>query len=185
MSFALEIASRVRLEQIQNALADFFRALDEQMAAEDASVPSPELQGSVAAIIQSSAEQRENLALALIALKAQAKFLRERVKDAEALARFKENEVRISEDAIQEAMRSAGAKRVSNVTTDFAIYRSPNMLVIFDEASIPAEYWREETNVTRTLDKDKILAAIGGGTEVPGAMLDENRTRLSIKGGLP
>ncbi len=56
----------------------------------------------------------------------------------------------------------------------------PPSVDVFDEKSIPPEFWREKVTTTTSVDKIKLKEVLSEGVEVPGASI-QRKIKLEIK----
>ena len=77
-------------------------------------------------------------------------------------------------------MLDTGIERVTAPRFTISIRANPEKVVIFNEAQLPAEYWREPPVPDSMPDKTLIKAALKAGQDVPGAKLERTQ-RLDVK----
>jgi chromosome segregation ATPase len=79
---------------------------------------------------------------------------------------------------IQKAMEQAGVRKLELPEATLSIGRTPQGVVIFEEAAIPDEYWIEQKP---KLNKAAIKSDLKAGKNVVGATLDNGASRLTIR----
>lgn len=85
-----------------------------------------------------------------------------------AKARSKKGRAGWLKNYLLTTLKSRGMKRVDGKTMTVRIQKSAPSLFVVDETKIPTEYWVQPPP---ELAKKDVLAAIKGGTDVPGAEL--------------
>lgn len=85
-------------------------------------------------------------------------------------------------DYLKINMERAGIEKIECPLFKISIKKNPPAVEIFDQLSLPAEYWRtpEPKPPVPALDKAAIKAALQSGVDVIGARLVQN-TRLEVK----
>lgn len=81
-------------------------------------------------------------------------------------------------NTILQAMDRAGIPKIETTTGVFTAKRTPRALVIEDESTIPAEYWKAQDP---TLDKKGLKEALKNNREVLGATLNNGGITLQIR----
>ena len=71
---------------------------------------------------------------------------------------------------MQAEMETAGIDKIRTDLFTVSVQRSPDKLIVHDEAGIPAAYYKVVPE-TRTLDKVAVKKALAAGTMVPGCEL--------------
>lgn len=79
---------------------------------------------------------------------------------------------------IEQAMLIADMQTVRLPIATLSVSKLPPKPVIVDEASVPAEYWKQPEPV---LDKSAVNAAIKDGAEIPGVSMTNGSTSLKIR----
>ena len=104
--------------------------------------------------------------------------LKARVVDMQArLSRFEERG-RKKRELVAAAMEDAGLKKL--VEPDFTVSLRPARapLVIIDEESVPGDFWKPQP---AKLDRQGLIAALGAGRDIPGALLGNPAMTLSVR----
>jgi len=75
-------------------------------------------------------------------------------------------------------MEDAGLKKL--VEPDFTVSLRPARapLVIIDEESVPGDFWKPQA---AKLDRQGLIAALGAGRDIPGALLGNPPMTLSVR----
>lgn len=89
-----------------------------------------------------------------------------------------EHRISMTRVAIMAAMESAGIKSLDTPAGKLTVKATPPAALIFDEAIVPADYWKPQDP---KLDKKAVLAALKEGREVPGAQLSNGGQTLQIR----
>jgi hypothetical protein len=79
---------------------------------------------------------------------------------------------------ITHVMEKADMKKLEQPDFTAWLRAIPPGLVVADETLIPGDYWKPQP---AKLDKRGLLAALKGGTSVPGASLGNGGTTLSVR----
>jgi hypothetical protein len=82
--------------------------------------------------------------------------------------------------AILHAMELAGRRRIELPDATVSVRATPAKVVITDEAKVPAQFFEPQPP---KLSKAAVKAALEAGTEVPGAMLSNGGSTISIRRG--
>lgn len=93
------------------------------------------------------------------------------------LARYEDRQAFLR-SAIEQAMVIGGTDRLELADCTLSLGRRAPGLVITDEASIPAAFWKQPDPV---VDKAAIKAALKDKQDVPGAMLGNGSVSLTIR----
>ncbi len=104
--------------------------------------------------------------------------LKARVLDMHArLSRFEERG-RKKRELVAAAMEDAGLRKL--VEPDFTVSLRPARapLVIIDEESVPGDFWKPQP---AKLDRQGLIAALGAGRDIPGALLGNPALTLSVR----
>ncbi len=104
--------------------------------------------------------------------------LKARVADMQArLSRFEERG-RKKRELVAAVMEDAGLKKL--VEPDFTVSLRPARapLVIIDEESVPRDFWKPQA---AKLDRQGLIAALGAGRDIPGALLGNPPMTLSVR----
>ena len=104
--------------------------------------------------------------------------LKARVADMQArLGRFEERG-RKKRELVGAVMEDAGLKKL--VEPDFTVSLRPARapLVIIDEESVPRDFWKPQA---AKLDRQGLIAALGAGRDIPGALLGNPAMTLSVR----
>ena len=107
-----------------------------------------------------------------------ASALKARVADMQArLSRFEERG-RKKRELVGAVMEDAGLKKL--VEPDFTVSLRPARapLVIIDEESVPGDFWKPQP---AKLDRQGLIAALGAGRDIPGALLGNPAMTLSVR----
>lgn len=109
----------------------------------------------------------------------------DQIKQAEAgmAARRKamENRAERIREYLKGSMEYAGITEISCPHFKLAIRKNPPSVVIDAESQIPSDYMTQPVAPPPAPDKKLIAKAIKDGFTVPGAHLDETKTRLEIR----
>ena len=81
--------------------------------------------------------------------------------------------------AIKDAMELGGFKKITLAEATLSIRNNPPIAVIIDESAIPEEYWREK--ITRSINLPELKDDLKQGVLVPGALLGNGSTSLSVR----
>ena len=110
--------------------------------------------------------------------------LAESIKSAEAemSARRKSIESRVErmKHYVLDCMRSNDIQKIECPYFVVSIAKNPPSIEVFDEATIPADYFVDIPAPPPRLDKNLVMQAIKDGFEVPGCRINQG-VRLSIK----
>jgi hypothetical protein len=150
---------------------EFFQSVLDQAAL------TPEQQTALGDTLRGTIEKRDSLGSCIAWIEAQAEAIG---KEEKRLAARRRNFEKFHDavcDSLHTQMKEWGVRKVEGLQFSFAVKKNPPSVKITDEALIPAEYW----DYTPTLQKAAIKDALEEKKEVPGAELDESRTRLEIK----
>jgi hypothetical protein len=104
--------------------------------------------------------------------------LKARVVDMQArLSRFEER-VRKKRELVAAVMENAGLKKL--LEPDFTVSLRPARapLVIIDGESVPGDFWKPQP---AKLDRQGLIAALGAGRDIPGALLGNPSMTLSVR----
>jgi hypothetical protein len=107
-----------------------------------------------------------------------ASALKARVADMQArLGRFEER-VRKKRELVAAVMEQADLRKL--VEPDFTVSLRPARapLVIIDEESVPGDFWKPQAP---RLDRQGLIAALGAGRDIPGALLGNPAMTLSVR----
>jgi Siphovirus Gp157 len=95
----------------------------------------------------------------------------------ERLARF-EARAEKKRALVTQVMERAQLKKLQEPDFTVSLRAVPPGLVVSDDAQIPADYWKPQPP---KLDKRGLLATLSAGENVPGAMLDNGGTTISVR----
>lgn len=148
---------------------------------------------------------RDRIAELYFAYLSLAKRIRKAVQQAETMARRQERFAEIIRSNIEAWMLTSwDAKKITGHYREFRISKNPDKVMVLEEADIPAEYF-DEVPATKVLNRTRLAEALQAReairkaaiedekvstedmdriikeTEIPGALLETNRTRLDIK----
>jgi hypothetical protein len=112
----------------------------------------------------------EDLALAA-ALGMRISDMQERLKRIEGRAEKKRG-------VVATVMERADLKKLSEPDFTATLRAVPPSLLVMDEQQIPEPYWKPQPP---KLDRRGLLAALGSGQAVPGAVLGNGSTTLSVR----
>ena len=100
------------------------------------------------------------------------------------ISSMKERALRLNDRAnrkrnlVQHVMERAGLKKLTEPDMTVSLRATPAHVTITDEKIIPNVYWMPQPP---KLDKNAIKDAIKNGTEIPGALLGNISTTLSVR----
>jgi hypothetical protein len=150
---------------------EFFQSVLDQAAL------TPEQQTALGDTLRGTIEKRDALGDLIGWVRAQAKMLEDEEKRIAKKRKQLEGFDAAICNSLHIQMKEWGLKGSDGNRWSFRLKKNPPSVTITDEAAIPAEYW----DYTPTLKKAAIKDALEEKKEVPGAELDESRTRLEIK----
>lgn len=76
------------------------------------------------------------------------------------------------------AMEKANLPQVKHPCATISVRNTPPQMVITDESTIPAEFWKR---ADPTLDKTALKDALKSGTAIPGAVMSNGGRALAIR----
>jgi hypothetical protein len=82
-------------------------------------------------------------------------------------------------DYLRHNMQASGISKISCPLFDITLTKPRPMAVVQDEALVPDEY--VESKVVRRVKRDRVLAALKNGKDIPGCVLGESAPGLVIK----
>jgi hypothetical protein len=176
------------LPELAEEFSDLFQAIFDVEGLE----PEQQLQGILPAVealarrLTSDSDditrsQVDRLCELLQAIEWEEKRIRQIAQQAEQRARHYAHLSRLIRDSLQTAMQELGIQRIEGIAHRLALYKSPKRLFIANESIIPDKYFDIVVRETRELNKDRLLADLEAGIEVPGAWLETDRRRLDVK----
>jgi hypothetical protein len=130
---------------------------------------------------QAALTQREDFKQLIYDHEVEEQRVRKAVQRAEAAARRISARRNLMEKSIQDYMVQRGIVEIPTLMGYFKLGNQPDKLIIDDEAQIPPEYFDQEAVINTTLNRDRLLAALDSGKEVPGCHLEKNRKNLLIR----
>lgn len=139
-------------------------SMDEQQAMDIATHMDGVLKDKVLDI----AAWRENILNVIDGLKLRKSALDARIKSSEKLAERLES-------YIIESMESLSLLAAENELINITLKSNPESVIIDDESSISSEYWKEKTEIKRSIDKMAIKSAIKTGSFVDGAHIERKK----------
>lgn len=80
-------------------------------------------------------------------------------------------------EAIERVMSAAGLSKVTLPSATISVSQAAPSVVIEDEASIPERFIR----IKREIDKTAINAAVKAGEEIPGVVVNNGGSRLTVR----
>lgn len=95
----------------------------------------------------------------------------------ERLARF-ETRAERKRALVTQVMERADLKKLQEPDFTVSLRAVPPGLVVSDEASIPADYWKPQAP---KLDKKGLLVSLNAGQVIPGAALGNGGTTISVR----
>lgn len=95
----------------------------------------------------------------------------------ERMARF-ERRVEQKRQLAASVMERAEIRKISKPDFTASLRRTPPPLLIIDEGCIPEEFWKPQP---AKLDRQKLLAMLKAGQDVPGAELGEHGLGLTVR----
>jgi hypothetical protein len=150
---------------------EFFQSILDQSAL------TPEQQTALGDTLKGTIQKRDSLGACISWIEAQAEAIRNEEKRLAARRRNFEKFSDTVRESLHTQMKEWGVRKVEGLQFSFTVKKNPASVKITDESLIPAEYW----DYVPTLKKSAIKDALEENKEVPGAELDESRTRLEIK----
>lgn len=147
---------------IEHGLGD--GSMDEQQAVDIATHMDGVLKDKVLDI----AAWRENILNVIDGLKLRKSALDDRIKSSEKLAERLES-------YIIESMESLSLLAAENELINITLKSNPESVIIDNESSISSEYWKEKTEIKRSIDKMAIKSAIKTGAVVDGAHIERKK----------
>jgi len=139
-------------------------SMDEQQAVDIATHMDGVLKDKVLDI----AAWRENILNVIDGLKLRKSALDDRIKSSEKLAERLEN-------YIIESMEALNLLAAENELINITLKANPESVIIDNESSISSEYWKEKTEIKRSIDKMAIKSAIKTGAVVDGARIERKK----------
>lgn len=139
-------------------------SMDEQQAVDIATHMDGVLKDKVLDI----AAWRENILNVIDGLKLRKSALDDRIKSSEKLAERLES-------YIIESMESLSLLAAENELINITLKSNPESVIIDNESSISSEYWKEKTEIKRSIDKMAIKSAIKTGAVVDGARIERKK----------
>ena len=172
------------LPQLEQMFSQFAESVEKQLESEDAQAKAESEQAAENALMVASNPQelalgRDRMAQFIAALLAQEQILRDRVRLVERRARHFAALANTMKFAIETFMTNKGLTRIEGFESTFLMRKKPDLLHILNEKEIPSEYYDYKT--VRELNKDRLMADLFTGKDVPGAVLETNRCGLNIK----
>src|SRR5487761_1617886 len=95
----------------------------------------------------------------------------------ERLARF-EARAEKKRALVTQVMERAELRKLQEPDFTVSLRAVPPGLIVSDEASIPADYWKSQPP---KLDKKGLLAGLNAGQAIPGASLGNGGTTISVR----
>lgn len=129
--------------------------------------------------LNSAVAKVENMALYISKVEADTEFLKARKKELDARIKAMENGTEWIRNSIINWMKLRGLNEVKGTTYSFKLAKCPASVDIVNESDVPEEFKR--TTIETVIEKTKIKEAFKAGNSVPGAVLIEDKMRLSIK----
>lgn len=83
-------------------------------------------------------------------------------------------------NAVASVMERAGVRKIEGADYTLSVRANKPSVLVTDETELPADYWREK--ITRSPDKTAIKQALDDGYTVPGAVLSNGSTGLTVRG---
>jgi len=104
--------------------------------------------------------------------------LRARVGDMQARLGRLEERARKKRELVTEVMEEADLKKLTE--PDFTVSLRPGRppLMVIDEEAIPRAYWKPQPD---KLDRQGLIAALGSGRDIPGAVLGNPCMTISVR----
>ena len=164
---ALQLTTALLKHQhLQETLRSEFPEADEETL-EDTLEGLTELTEMIAVVLRSHLQD-----LALI------RGLKERIAEMEARVGRFERRAEKKRQLATSVMEQAEIRKISEPDFTASLRRGPPPLVIVDEVRIPVEYWKPQP---AKLDRQKLLAMLKAGQDVPGAVLGEAGCSLMVR----
>lgn len=138
------------------------------------------LVASIAGNALSAPEKIDDIVALLNAREFQELLLRKAVQAAEARARHHAAFVDSMKSSIQLYMQEKGIAKIEGFAHFLAVYKKPDRLTVDNEDLVPDEFFDVQMVEQKTLNKDRLLAALQT-REVPGATLHRDQRRLGVK----
>ncbi len=206
---AIILQSGLSLDELTKELGPFMESVTQQLESDDPAMKeSAEMfaRESVGTMLTKNADTlavRDRIAELYFAYLALAKRIREGVQQAETMARRQERVAEIIRSNIEAWMLTSwDAKKITGNYREFRISKNPDRVTILNEEEIPAEFF-DEVPASKVLNKTRLAEALKANiakrntasatlsqeeiakvfkeTEIAGAILETNRTRLDIK----
>jgi len=104
--------------------------------------------------------------------------LRARVSDMQARLGRLEERARRKRELVTQVMEEADLRKLTE--PDFTVSLRPGRppLMVIDEAAIPRAYWKPQPD---KLDRQGLIAALGSGHDIPGAVLGNPAMTISVR----
>jgi len=104
--------------------------------------------------------------------------LRARVGDMQARLGRLEERARKKRELVTQVMEEADLRKLTE--PDFTVSLRPARppLMVIDETAIPRDYWKPQPD---KLDRQGLIAALGNGRDIPGAVLGNPAMTISVR----
>jgi len=104
--------------------------------------------------------------------------LRARVGDMQARLGRLEERARKKRELVTQVMEEADLRKLTE--PDFTVSLRPARppLMVIDETAIPRDYWKPQPD---KLDRQGLIAALGSGRDIPGAVLGNPAMTISVR----
>jgi len=104
--------------------------------------------------------------------------LRARVGDMQARLGRLEERARKKRELVTQVMEEADLRKLTE--PDFTVSLRPARppLMVIDETAIPRDYWKPQLD---KLDRQGLIAALGNGRDIPGAVLGNPAMTISVR----
>ncbi len=104
--------------------------------------------------------------------------LRSRIGDMQARLTRIEERARKKRDLVCSVMERADVRKLTEPDLTVSLRPSRAPLVVTDEEAIPEGYWKAQAP---KLDRQRLLAALSAGRDVPGALLGNAPMTISVR----
>ncbi len=104
--------------------------------------------------------------------------LRSRISDMQARLSRIEERARKKRGLVCSVMERADVRKLTEPDLTVSLRPSRAPLVVTDEEAIPGDYWKAQLP---NLDRQRLLAALSAGRDVPGALLGNAPMTISVR----
>lgn len=142
----------------------------------DLDVPFDEKADTLALLEESIEQKGKAIGAVLQSFDAQESALKAHLADVQAKVKAIQNHRDRLKAYLKENMESCGIQKIESPFFVISLQKSPESVVVDDEASIPDNYCK----FTRSVDKSLVKAALKDGYDIPGCRL-ESGTHIRIR----